>query len=456
MTRLTLFLLLLSPIFIHAQKRLNLNHINAFAFYDYNEKAFCVLDDSTFLWKYNQQAVIWEKKPIQLTIEMPFEQFLADFIPMSEKGTPVYFVYTGCGVVYSLKNNTIKRHDHSFYHMNQFEGAFFMDEGEPRIYGGYGLFTSKNIITRYDTIEREWFVLNAINNPPPSGVRSFVQQNKNYYYVFDGFSLKHNKYNQLRKLYQFDKSSKKWTALGSIDPEIIGRKIEDPYEHHQNYKSFYSCYPNMIVSYDFEKMRYKKYKLNSSRIFRNIISVDSLFLLFKITSKPSLYVEISNDSFLKQLDLVEGDILLKEHSLIDQFRWQTGFLILFLGILIVTLVTKYSKRKKQFISNIEQASDALFDEFNSTEKELIQLLIQFHETGLEISHINDLVNHDQPSIDTLKKRRETLLKELRYKLAAKFNIPQEEIFVEERMKADKRMKLLFLNKTVLAEFSTSK
>jgi hypothetical protein len=41
-------------------------------------------------------------------------------------------------------------------------------------------------------------------------------------------------------------------------------------------------------------------------------------------------------------------------------------------------------------------------------------------------------------------------------LAAKFNIPQEEIFVEERMKADKRMKLLFLNKTVLADFLTSK
>jgi hypothetical protein len=452
MTRLTLLLLLLSPILIHAQKRLALNHINAFAFYDYNEKAFCVLDDSTFLWKYNHQAVKWEKTPIQLTIEMPFEQFLADFIPMSEKGTPVYFVYTGCGVVYSLKNNTIKRHDHSYYQMNQFEGAFFMDEGEPRIYGGYGLFTSKNIITRYDTIEREWFVLNAINNPPPSGVRSFVQQNKNYYYVFDGFSFKQNKYNQLRKLYQFNKSSKKWTILGTINNEIIGRKTEDPFEHYQNYKSLYSCFPNMIVSYDFEKMRFKKYKLNSSRIFRNIISVDSLFLLFKITSKPSLYVEISNDSFLRQLDLIEGDVLLRESSFMDKFKWSIGFFLVLFVLLTITLVKKNSKRKSQFVTKNEQTSDALFDEFNSTEKELIQLLIQFHETGLEISHINDLVNHDQPSIDTLKKRRETLLKELRYKLALKFNVPQEEIFIEERMKADKRMKLLFLNEIVLVEF----
>ena len=112
MNRLAIFLLLLFPIFIHAQKRLELVHDNAFAFYDYNEKAFCVLDDSTFLWKYNQQAVKWEKTSIQLSIEMPFEQFLVDFIPMSEEGTPVYFVHRGCGVVYSIKNKVIKRHDH--------------------------------------------------------------------------------------------------------------------------------------------------------------------------------------------------------------------------------------------------------------------------------------------------------------------------------------------------------
>jgi hypothetical protein len=456
MTRLTLFLLLLSPIFIHAQKRLNLNHINAFAFYDYNEKAFCVLDDSTFLWKYNQQAVKWEKKPVQLTIEMPFEQFLADFIPMSEKGTPVYFVYRGCGVVYSLQNSTIKRHDHSFYHMNQFDGAFFMDEGEPRIYGGYGLFTSKNIITRYDTIEREWFLIYSNSNPSPVGIKNILQKHKNHYYVFDGFKGVSLHYKKFDELWQFNTITNKWIKLGKINQSIIGKQLEFNNEHVQIQNNMYACFQNMIISYDLKKLRFKKYKFYSTGMYREIINVNNLILVFKTNSKPKSYVEITNSDFLNNLELEEGDILLKDPSLFDQFRWQIGFFVLLLGILIVTLVTKYSKRKKLLDSNIEQASDALFDEFNSTEIELIQLLIQFHETGLEISHINDLVNHDQPSIDTLKKRRETLLKELRYKLAAKFNIPQEEIFVEERMKADKRMKLLFLNKTVLAEFSTTK
>lgn len=69
MKRFTYLLLLLSPFFTFAQKRLDLVHTNAFAFYDYQEKAFCVLDDSTFIWKYNARKEEWEKSPIELQID---------------------------------------------------------------------------------------------------------------------------------------------------------------------------------------------------------------------------------------------------------------------------------------------------------------------------------------------------------------------------------------------------
>ena len=91
----------------------------------------------------------------------------------------------------------------------------------------------------------------------------------------------------------------------------------------------------------------------------------------------------------------------------------------------------------------------LMEEFHSTEKKLLHMLKEHELEGLEISFINDLVNHDQPSMDTLKKRRELLIKDLRYKLAAKFNLTQEEVFIERRMETDKRMKLLFLNEQIV-------
>ena len=302
MKQLFVLVLLLSPYLFQAQKRLDLVHDNAFAFYDYQEKAFCVLDDSTFLWKYNAKKEKWEKSAIELHLEMPFEKFLTDFIAMSEKGSPVYFVYSGCGVVYSKKGNVIQRHDQSFYHMNQFNGSFFMDEGEPRIYGGYGLFTNKNILTRYDTIEKEWFLINSGQFLPPVGIQNMIKKNKNYYYVFDGFKWMSRSYVKMENVWRFDVKSSIWKNLGKLNPKISNEIIGNNHKKYQTIKNGFSCFHDEIMHYDFEKMRYEKYKLSTSGLYKYIIQVDSLFLICKITSKPSRFILITDSSFLNQLD----------------------------------------------------------------------------------------------------------------------------------------------------------
>ncbi len=447
MTRLTLLLLLLSPIFIHSQKRLDLIHDNAFAFFDYQEKTFCVLDDSTFIWKYDATKIKWQKKPIELSIDMPFAKFLSEFIPMSDNGTPVYFVHSGCGVVYALNKNKIFRHDHSFYHLNQFGGAYFMDEGEPRIYGGYGLFSYKNFITRYDTIKREWYMIQSYSTPPPSGFKNILQKNKKFYYVFDGFKSINSNYKKNKDLWQFNIYSNKWKNLGEVNPSIMSKQLELSDELIQSQKYTYSCYNNMIFTFDFDKFKFKKYKLKSNVIYRKILKDGDLFLIFKSTSKPTNYVEISTDVFIKQLDYEEGDILIKKTT------FQSNPILLKSIIIVLILIGSfYFYRIFSKKSKLNITGKSYFTDLNDTEKELVKLLINHSVIGLEISFINDLVNQDQPSIDTLKKRRESLLKELRYKLATKFNLSQEDVFIEKRMNADKRMKLLFLNETIRKKY----
>ena len=445
MTRFALLVLLLSPFYLTAQKRLNLVHDNAFVFYDYSTKSFCVLDDSTFLWKYDENKIKWQKTPLELSIDMPFAKFLYEFIPMSENGTPVYFVHGGCGVVFSLAKNRISRHDHSFYHRNQFGGTYFMDEGEPRIYGGYGLFTYKNFITRYDTIRREWFMIQSYSTSPPIGFKNVIQKNKKFYYLFDGFKSVYSNYKKNKDLWQFNIYTNKWRNLGKVNPAIIVKRLEFSDEQIQTQKYMYSCYNNMIFTFDFDKFKFKKYKIKSNLIFRKILKDGDLFLLLKSTKKQTNFVEISNDVFLKQLDFEEGDILIKKSTFLSDFK----FIILF-TIIILVVLGLFIFYKKSYLKNSKSynSEKKLFKEFNETEKEFIHLLIYHSETGLEISFINDLVNQDQPSIDTLKKRRESLLKELRYKLATKFNLSQEDVFIEKRMNTDKRMKLLFLNEMI--------
>lgn len=448
MKRFTYLLLLLSPLFAFSQKRLDLVHNNAFAFYDYQEKAFCVLDDSTFIWKYNVRKEKWEKSPIELHLEIPFVKFLTDFIPMSDKGSPVYFVYKGCGVVYIKNRNVIKRHDHSFYQMNQYSGAYFIDEGEPRIYGGYGLFTTKNIITRYDTTEREWFVINSGFKTPPPGIKAVVKKCKNHYYNFDGFRGTGRNYFYQDRVWSFNLKTLKWRDIGKLNPKIQEKHIGNFYEDFQSIGNGYTCFDNDIVSYDFEKMRYKKYKFNATGLYKNIIQVDSQFLIVKTTSIPSRFLVVSDSSFLKQFDYEEGEIILKETNYLLSPQ---VIILIFISLLILFILWQLQKRRTLAYKRKNKTENSLSietDEFNQTELELLQLLFTHQESGLEISFINDLVNHDQPSIDTLKKRREILLKDLRYKLSSKFNISQEDVFIERRMETDKRMKLLFLNEIV--------
>jgi hypothetical protein len=448
MKQFTYLLLLLSPFFAFTQKRLDLVHENAFAFYDYQEKVFCALDDSTFIWKYNGMKEKWEKSPIELHLEMPFVKFLTDFIPMSDKGSPVYFVYKGCGVVYMKNGNAIRRHDHSFYHMNQYSGTYFIDEGEPRIYGGYGMFTNKNIITRYDTTEREWFVINSGLKTPPEGIQGVIKKCNNHYYIFDGFrGIGRNYFNQDR-VWSFNLKTSKWRNIGKLNPKIKEKQVGNFYEEFQSIGNGYSCFENDIISYDFDKLRYKKYKFNAAGLYKNIIRVDSLFLIMKTTSRPSRFLVVSDSSFIKQFDCEEGEIILNETNSLFSV-----LIIIFSSITLLVLffLFQLQKRKKQLFSRKNKNENSVLieaEEFNQTEVEFLKLLIFHQENGLEISYINDLVNHDQPSIDTLKKRREILLKELRYKLAAKFNIQQEDVFIERRMENDKRMKLLFLNELV--------
>jgi hypothetical protein len=182
--------------------------------------------------------------------------------------------------------------------------------------------------------------------------------------------------------------------------------------------------------------------MNNTKLFKKILKIGTLILVCKTTSKPSRYIEILDRTFLDQLEYEDGDIVLNETNEFSKF------IFLFLIFIITVFVFTRNRMKQKVKNKFKPNSFSMSDEFNQAELELLQLLFNNKERGLEISYINDLVNYDNPTIDTIKKRREILLKDLRYKLSSKFNIPQEGVFIERRMETDKRMKLLFLNKLV--------
>ena len=88
---------------------------------------------------------------------------LNEYVPFSVKKKN-YFVHEGCGVVLEYRNDSIVRIDNSFLHKNQFDAASFVYKNEIYFFGGYGLFTHKNILTKYDFKMREWVLVDFYTN----------------------------------------------------------------------------------------------------------------------------------------------------------------------------------------------------------------------------------------------------------------------------------------------------
>lgn len=111
---------------------------------------------------------------------------LKDYTSFSIKNK-TYLVHNGCGPVLEFRNDSLVRIDKSFLHANQFGAATFTYNNEIYFFGGYGLFTTKNFITKFDFETNEWRLVKTKNHHLIEPlISSFFYKGKEYLYVFGG------------------------------------------------------------------------------------------------------------------------------------------------------------------------------------------------------------------------------------------------------------------------------
>jgi hypothetical protein len=126
----------------------------------------------------------------------------------------------------------------------------------------------------------------------------------------------------------------------------------------------------------------------------------------------------------------------------------TGFLVLLLSYLIIRRRKKSSAKPKELI----------LYEFKKVKVELLYFWLSKPDLKIEMNEINDFIDHDKPSIDTLKKRRETLLKSLKKTLDFYFKneLVEEKAISEYPHPQDSRMKILMLHEKVALALKQNK
>jgi hypothetical protein len=180
--------------------------------FDYNQNKLVVIEDSTYRLEISLKTKKVIKKPLKWDGQVSFNELRTAFVTLSEKGSPIYFVDHGGGWLLELRNDSIVRIDQSFHHQNQFGGAFFMHEGQPNIFGGYGLFTNKCILTRYNFEMEQWYLFNE-KRPRIIYMQSLFEKRESSFAVLGTKDADASHRNNTA--YSFDFNSKKWCVLGT-------------------------------------------------------------------------------------------------------------------------------------------------------------------------------------------------------------------------------------------------
>lgn len=161
----------------------------------------------------NEEVVIKLNKNIKIPLKHNgYLGKLNDYIPFVVKNK-TYLVHSGCGPVLEYRNDSLVRIDKSFLHSNQHGASTFTYNNEIYFFGGYGLFTTKNFITKFDFNTKEWRLIKTKNNHLITPlVSSYYFKSKDYFYVFGGHNqtmydeeLKNNEF-----LYRLNLKSMNW------------------------------------------------------------------------------------------------------------------------------------------------------------------------------------------------------------------------------------------------------
>ncbi len=439
--RILLTLLLLAPSFLNAQLGYSTKELDPFVFYNYQRNCFTIIDDSTGCHEYNPIKKQWETRKLKMILDEPFSLFLKKFLVLHEKNSEIFFVDRGCGQVYIMKNDSIYRHDHSFHHQNQFGGLFFIYNNEPHIFGGYGLFSSKNIITRYSLEEREWYHYEIKGDAPKprKNTRGKIVNGK--LYIVGGFCPANDMQKSYFDFWVFDFTKLTWTNRGNIIKIPVSVCEKD--DGLITFSEEYCVSESFIYKFNFAKNKVDLFKNIMASKLKAIFTVNNLSLIYKI----------NHNSDFCEFEIVENyklapyaSVLLFEKPESNSSRSLIIFIISSVCIILFVLIQLLKSRSKRKVKTISHSFDPM-------ELKLLALFFENESQGIEISLINDIVNQDNPSIDTLKKRRENLVRELKSKISKDCKIPVEMVLIEEKNAIDKRIKIMKLNPVVLKRYA---
>ena len=452
MKKLFLSVLLFTTVFSFAQE-----------FY-FKQKPFMFFDNNSnqIILVENDSTIIKTKKKNRIKLKSnnilaPLSEYIPFYI---QKKT--YFVHNGCGVVLEYRNDSIVRIDNSYLHKNQFGAASFVYKDEIYFFGGYGMFTHKNILTKYDFKLREWLLVNTFEDEKlPPLTSSYFKINGNYLYVFGGsWTIKSNVFENKEDVWQLNLKTMRWkkfkTNLFKSCPSYASNCNNTIYFNYSII--FKSC--KSIVGIDFKK---------------NIISKYNTFFDFGIIS--SFFMNNQINVILEQDNTIKnGYYVFKSFPINDilknpiseesfYYEEQPYYLYGIVGIFIL-LMLWFLYRKKRFISyylspilpfQYWQETELLYfkgkkvKHLSEDDIKILNKMALYPNQFISLNEFNEMftIDYENENYSAIVKRREKKLETFLQMIANISSYDFQDLLHERKNEIDKRIKeVLFLPKKI--------
>jgi len=372
-----------------------------------------------------------------------------------------YLVDDGCGIVLSYANKKFTRIDKSFQHKNQYGAVPFVCNKNIYLWGGYGLFTYKNILTYYDFTSREWLLKkyeNIMSFTPR--YQTFFLKKKHNLYLFDGssdnYSKENNKLETDPYVWRLDLDTFTWFKEKKYNTKLPVFAKTQKKKHRFTKQNTIVFIASKIFEIDLFKNTVKTYEIKNFKTINKLI--------YHPTSDKVSYVYFSNKKNIANSESYSdfrGNLLSETPLYVDETATQ---ILKYLGILslvclLVFLTIKWIKRVKETKNQLTYyRKKDLFQGYKKTPLKLsplhaavLKVFIAHENTFFPLQELSDVLSEDlkEDNYITINKRRERVLKDLKFELSDALKIPKDNIFTTRTSQLDKRMREIKINVTFL-------
>lgn len=353
-----------------------------------------------------------------------------------------YFVQNVGGMVLELKNNNLQRIDSSFIHKMQISSSVFKFNNEIYRYGGYGFFSAREFLVKFDFKTREWEAVNVNSKLIPTARFSndfFVDENS--LTIIGGTTVsRYNRENkfQLKDVWRFSFKELKWKfLLESEEIFTIGSKLLK-FDNKILFKNEDYLKILNLDSYELSYFDLTKTSLKINKKFKTHYYNGSFHFIIERNNGDSVLVSRTNKELL-------GIPKFSKSLTNKNYFYFTALSII--GIILLLIITIFVLQRYFYFvilkpNKIKHKNKNVF----ITDEEYIVLKEFFrNNNSLENEKLQNLLDKDQYERSYNIRRKNNILDTLNSKFQILFNNNNSNYFDVKKSDFDKRYKKYILN-----------